>query len=201
MPEFIIVAGPNGAGKSSFSKLLSAPGAMIFDADAIKAVKEKQYPDLPDESIGMMIDAAYWETEETTIEAKKDLTVETKLRDDFLITRALHFIRNGYNLTLMFMLLPAVILSMDRVNARVESGGHFVDIESIKYNFEQSIKMLRLHFNIFDSLFLFDSSQNSSVSIPNALLIIKNNIISFVDANAPAWAVPLIDEIVQATKI
>ena len=80
MPDFTVIAGPNGAGKSSFSKLLSAPGSLIFDADIVKAVKEKEYPDLPDESIAMMIDSAYWEAEEIALEERKDLTVETNLR-------------------------------------------------------------------------------------------------------------------------
>jgi predicted ABC-type ATPase len=40
MPDFTIIAGPNGAGKSSFSKLLSDPDSLIFDADIVKAIKK-----------------------------------------------------------------------------------------------------------------------------------------------------------------
>lgn len=197
MPDFTIIAGPNGAGKSSFSKLLSAPGSIIFDADVVKTVKEKEYPDLPDESIGMMIDSAYWEAEGIAIEEKKDLTVETNLRNDFLIKRSTHFRDKGYTINLIFMLLPDVKVSMDRVNVRVDQKGHFVDVESIKYNFEHSLKTLKQHFDKFDSLYLFDSSLNSDLVIPNTLLILKNNNISFVHPNAPIWAKPLLDEIIQ----
>lgn len=75
MPDFTIIAGPNGAGKSTFSRQLSTPGSLIFDADKVKTIREKQYPDVPIESIEIMIDSAYWEAEEIAIEEKKDLTV------------------------------------------------------------------------------------------------------------------------------
>ena len=45
MPGYTVIAGPNGAGKSTFSTVLSSSGALIFDADKVKAIKEKQYPD------------------------------------------------------------------------------------------------------------------------------------------------------------
>ena len=95
------------------------------------------------------------------------------------------------------MLLPDVEVSMDRVNKRVDQKGHFVDVESIKYNFEYSLKTFRQHFDKFDSLYLFDSSLNSEIAIPDALLILKNNIISFIHPNAPIWAKPMLDEITQ----
>ena len=98
------------------------------------------------------------------------------------------------------MLLPDVETSVDRVNLRVSEKGHFVDIESVKYNFEYSLKMLKQHFKKFDSLILFDSSlvNNPFIpNIPNTLLIVKNNHISFIEPNAPTWAKPVLDEIVQ----
>jgi hypothetical protein len=57
--------------------------------------------------------------------------------------------------------------------------------------------MLKQHFKKFDSLFLFDSSLNNNLSIPNVLLIFKKNNISFIDPNAPLWAKPIIDELQQ----
>jgi len=57
MPDYTVIAGPNGAGKSTYSNILSSSDAIIFDADKVKAVREKQYPDVPAESIEMMIDS------------------------------------------------------------------------------------------------------------------------------------------------
>src|ERR1700761_4440813 len=102
MPEYTVIAGPNGAGKSTLSAVLSKDNAIIFDADKVKAEKEKLYPDVPSESIAMMITSAYWDTEDTTTEKNLDLTVETNLRDDFLINRLEFFKRRGYTTTLIY---------------------------------------------------------------------------------------------------
>ena len=197
MPDFTIITGPNGAGKSSFSQLLSEHGTFIFDADKVKAIKERQYPDVPAKSIEMMITSAYWEAEDNAIGQNKNLTVESNLRDDFLIKRPDRFKDKGYKVNLIFMLLPDVETSYDRVNLRTYQKGHFVDIESIKYNFEYSLKMLIQHFNKFDLLRLFDSSQGDKIILPKTLLKLDNNTISFIDSNAPLWATPVLDEITQ----
>jgi len=76
MPDYTIIAGPKGTGKSTFSAILSSADALIFDADKVKAIKEKEYPDLPDESIEITITSAYWEAEDIAVAEKKDLTVE-----------------------------------------------------------------------------------------------------------------------------
>jgi predicted ABC-type ATPase len=197
MPDFTIVAGPNGAGKSTFSKRLSNSGALIFDADIIKLIREKQYPDLPIESIEMMIDSVYWEAEEVAIKEKKDFTVETNLRNDFLVKRAAHFRNKGYTINLVFMLLPDIQSSIDRVNSRVDQKGHYVDVETIKYNFEYSLENLKQYFGLFDNLFLIDSALTDNLSIPNPLLKLKNNKIHFIEPSPPKWAKPIIDDIIQ----
>jgi predicted ABC-type ATPase len=201
MPDFTVIAGPNGAGKSSFSQLLSEPGAFIFDADKVKAIKENQYPDVPVESIEMMITSAYWEAEDNAIEQNRSLTVESNLRNDFLINRLSRFKDKGYKVNLIFMLLPDVETSYERVDLRVYQKGHFVDIESIKYNFEHSLKMLKQHFGKFDLLQLFDSSLSYKVTLPRTLLILKNNNITFTDPNPPLWAKPILDEITHKLTI
>jgi len=200
VPDYTIIAGPNGAGKSTFSTILSSSDALVFDADKIKAIKEKQYPDVPDESLEMMITSAYWEVEDIAVEHRKDLTVETNLRNDFLINRLSFFKSKGYTTNLVYMLLPDIQTSADRVTLRMARKGHFVDLESIKYNFENGLRMLKKHFNDFDNLTIFASSLVTGQSIPTLLLSVNNNRISFIDPNAPSWAKPHIDHIIQKLK-
>lgn len=197
MPDYTVVAGPNGAGKSTYSSRLSSLVALIFDADKVKAVREQQYPDVPAESIEMMIDAAYWEAEEIAVEKKKDLTVETNLRDDFLIKRAVAFKDKGYTTNLIFMLLPDIEASEERVNIRVAQNGHFINAASIKYNFEYGLTNLARYFNKFDNVTIVDSSLNADVVAPKMLLKLNNSKISFIEPDAPLWAKPILDEIVQ----
>lgn len=127
MPDYTIVAGPNGAGKSSFSNRMSETDALLFDADKVKASKQAQWPDIPIESIEMMITTEYWNLEDQAVDKNKSLTVESNLRDDFLIKRLSFFKARKYSTNLIFMLLPSVKDSSDRVNLRVAEKGHFVD--------------------------------------------------------------------------
>ena len=197
MPDYTIIAGPNGAGKSTFSAILSSADALVFDADKVKAIKEKEYPDLPDESIEMMITSAYWEAEDIAIAEKKDLTVETNLRNEFLINRLSFFKSKGYTTNLIYMLLPDVATSTERVALRIAQKGHFIDSGSIKYNFEQGLVMLKKHFNMFDTLEITESSLNNDLAFPKRLLMLKNNNVHFIEPNAPIWGKPILDEIVQ----
>lgn len=185
MPDFTIIAGPNGAGKSTYSTILSSSDALLFDADKVKTIRAKQYPDVPAESIEMMIDSAYWEVEENAIEGEKDLTVETNLRDDFLINRAQFFKNKGFTINLIYMLLPDIETSTERVSLRTALKGHFIDPESVKYNFEQGLIMLKKHFSKFDNLEILDTSLNDSLAFPKRLLVVKNNKINYFDPTPP----------------
>lgn len=142
MQQFTVIAGPNGAGKSTFSARMSKANALIFDPDLEKYKIERQYPDISDEAIEAALTRKYNNFELKAISAKKHLTVETNLRNEFLAERAALFKEIGYQTRLVFMLLPDVASSMDRVNLRVKQKGHFVDVESIRLNFEKSLENL-----------------------------------------------------------
>lgn len=197
MLEYTVVAGPNGAGKSLFSKILSSSGSLIFDADIIKALKEWEYPDLPAESIEMMVTSAYWTMEDEAIESKCSLTVETNLRDDFLIKRLDFFKNRGYTTNLIYMLLPDVETSFERVGLRVIQNGHFIDADSINYNFTQGQHILKNHFKRFDRVQIIESYFNGQVSNLQVLLKIQDNYIEFINPKIPLWAKPIIDELLQ----
>ena len=201
MPHYTIIAGPNGSGKSTFSKKISLSGALIFDADKVKASKESQYPDLPADSIGMMVTSEYWAVEDLAIEKNKSLTVETNLRDDFLIDRLSYFKSRKYTLNLIFMLLPNIKTSMERVDLRINQKGHFVDADSISYNFEYSLKTLKQHYQKFDSVLLLNSAFNYKLTIPETLLSLKNNKVHYINTDIPIWAKPIIDDLIQNLNI
>ena len=150
----------------------------------------------------MMIDSAYWEAEEIALQEKRDLTVETNLRDDFLIKRSIFFKEKGYTTNLIYLLLPDVGTSIERVGLRVKQKGHFIDENSIRYNFEQGLTILKQHFNKFDNMNVFNSPLNvNDDPAVITFLTIKNNTINFLDSNAPLWAKTILDELVQKLAI
>jgi predicted ABC-type ATPase len=99
------------------------------------------------------------------------------------------------------MLLPGINESIERVNSRVGQKGHFVDFESIKYNFENSLEMLKNHHTKFDNVQVINSFFQETDSKLQLLLTINGNKISYINENIPSWARPTIDELVQNLSI
>lgn len=198
MLQFTVIAGPNGAGKSTFSTRMSRTGALVFDPDFHKKNIETQYPDISEEAVESAVSRKYDNFEMQAIGAQKNLTVETNLRNEFLIERAAFFSGAGYDTRLVFMLLPDVESSMDRVNLRVKQKGHFVDAESIRYNFSKSMENLFKAVTGFDKVILVCAAANYGIkSQPELLLAMKQGSIITESANIPEWAAPIVNQVVK----
>ncbi|MBS1527596.1 MAG: zeta toxin family protein [Bacteroidetes bacterium] len=197
MPEFLVIAGPNGAGKSSFSRNLSSPGAIIFDPDKEKKIIENNYPDISDEAIQDELTRVYGHFEMRALGKQLDLTVESNLRNEFVAERAKLFKENGYHTSLIFAALPNLKASIDRVQLRVDQKGHFVDAESIRYNYSASLENLKKVAPIFDNFMLLDTSPafDESPALPSILTIYKNGLEVRRESNSPKWAIPLLTEL------
>jgi len=194
-PQLLIVAGPNGAGKSTFSKDLSAAGAFIFDADKETAKIEALYPGLPSESISYAVEQYFQDCIAQALNNKTDFTVETNLRDAGLMNIVNRFKENDYVASIVYMGLGDVKQSMDRVNARVKGGGHFVDTGSILYNYAEGLKNFEYLAGRFDNLEFIDASGN--LYELKSLLSVQNREVVFVSNDLPEWANPAISSTVK----
>jgi predicted ABC-type ATPase len=191
MPEFLIIAGPNGAGKSSFSQLLSKKDAIIFDPDKEKLTIERQYPDINDDAVEEELTRVYNNFELRAAGSQLNFTVETNLRNNFLAERAKIFRDNGYETNLIFLNLPFISDSIDRVDLRVKEKGHFVSIESIRYNFEHSFQNFKKVAPQFDKVMLMDGGiGNSRNNTPVVLAVYnKGELIRQQDSPSPENAI------------
>jgi predicted ABC-type ATPase len=61
---------------------------------------------------------------------------------------------------MIYLVLNGISQSIDRVAKRVSNGGHFVDNESIRFNYNEGLKNLNYFANRFDNLEILDSSGN-----------------------------------------
>ena len=198
MPQFLVVAGPNGAGKSTFSARFSRPGALVFDPDEQKYKIEKQYPDISLEALESEVTRKYNIFEAKALASHLHLTVESNLRNDFLSERAEFFHQNGYETRMIYMLLPDVKTSMDRVNLRVKQKGHFVDAESIRTNFEKGLENLIKTATCFDQLMILSAANTAfEKTQPQLLLTVKNGTITQKSEKIPLWCVAAINNIEQ----
>lgn len=186
-PQLLIIAGPNGAGKSTFSKDMSRPGAFIFDTDKEIAKIEARFPGLPFESISYTVDQYFLDKVDDALNSRTDFTLETNFRDaGFIMDTVSRFKGKGYSVDLIYMGLSSIELSMERVAARVQAGGHDVDAASIRYNYEEGLKNLAYFAGRFYNVEFIDASGGSYRL--KSLLSVQNRELVFVTENRPMWA-------------
>lgn len=199
--QFTVIAGPNGAGKSTLSVRMSRRDAIIFDPDKEKLAIERNYPDISDEAIESAVTRKYEQFELQAIATRKSFTVETNLRNEFLAERAALFREGGYLTRLVFMMLPDVESSMDRVNLRVKQKGHFVDHASIRYNFGASLDNLLKVADRFDQVMLVcAASEFGIIASPERLLVTQGTEVVHINTEAPEWAYSVMNEVINIIR-
>lgn len=191
-PRLTIIAGPNGAGKSSISKFISPPDALIFDPDREYKRIELKYPDLPAESIAYATNAYFLDQVDFVLMNKRSFTIETNFRDPALMDTVSRFQQAGYITGMVYMLLPTIAQSIERVRNRVREGGHYVDEHSIRYNFAEGKKNLSYFADRFDFLELVDAS--GAPEKTKSLLRIHYKTLVYELKNTPEWSSGIYDE-------
>lgn len=205
MPEFTIVAGPNGAGKSSFSHLYADIGTIIYDPDKFSAFLQKKFAtvNLPQQTIDEHVSAEYERLETDALATNQSLLVETNLRTDYLIQRGLHLRKHGYLINFIFVALKDITVSTERVNARVEDKGHWVNPEALEQNFIHGLKNFKDHVNTFDRVMIITpdiKKIDTDFHIPTPLLTINLGTITLHEEYDEPWANELVSEIISLIK-
>lgn len=157
-PQLLIVAGPIGAGNSTYSKDISQPRAIIFDADQERTASKRQFPDLPEQSIAFAVEQVFLDQVELALKRRSDLTMETNFRDHGLMAIVSQFQQEGYTASLIYLGIASIEQSIDRVQHRVSQGGHFVDNHSIRYNYTEGLRNLAFFAYRFDAVRVIDTS-------------------------------------------
>ena len=68
----------------------------------------------------------------------------------------------GYAISLIYLRLPSVTVSVDRVRRRVEAGGHGIPEETIRRRFDKSSAYLEnIYKSIVDKWYIWDSREGS----------------------------------------
>lgn len=194
-PQLLIIAGPNGAGKSTYSKDISQPGAIIFDADKERAAFRRQFPDLPEQSIAFAVEQVFLDQVELALKRRSDLTIETNFRDHALMATVSQFQQQGYKASLIYLGLTSIEQSIDRVQRRVSQGGHFVDNHSIRYNYTEGLRNLAFFAARFDAVRVIDTS-GDYLSLRTVYQSVGREII-FLSEQVPNWAADTLSVIIS----
>lgn len=159
MPEIIIVAGPNGAGKTSFANEY-LPGAQkglaYVNADEIAQVLSGQ--GLTGSALDFAAARELLVRLDRLVERRQELMLETTLATLSYAVRIPMWRQVGYRVSLIYLQLPSVEASIDRVRRRVLAGGHSIPVSVIRRRFVRSLEYLeRIYKPIVDDWSVWDS--------------------------------------------
>ena len=169
MPNIYIIAGCNGAGKTTASYTVLpevlhcaefinadniAKGLSPFNVEGVAIEAARIMLTRMRELIAQQIDFAF----ETTLASKSYISLLKQAK------------QNGYQVHLVFFWLNSIELAKERVQQRVQNGGHNIPSDVIERRYNAGIKNLKeLYITFVDSWRIYDNSDNKHQLIAEGL--------------------------------
>ena len=160
-PTFWIFAGPNGSGKTSVYERAAfrelGGSVWIINPDRLAArIRDVEALPLLDANLQAVRRIQVWLA--ASIDAHQTVGVETvlstpKYRDLVLAAKERHF-----EICVIYILLRAVALHIERVRLRVAKGGHDVPTDKIVARRRRSLEQLPWFLDAADRAWLYDNS-------------------------------------------
>ena len=147
-PMVLVFAGPNGSGKSTVTEYFEIPGKYTNADDVVLS------SGISNEEAAVLVDKSRYDS----IKRKEDFTFETVLSSNYKLDLLNEAKAAGYFIKCVFLLTKSPLINVTRVEARVASGGHDVDSETIKRRYYKSINNLKELVKICDVLHVYDNT-------------------------------------------
>lgn len=182
-PTMIVLAGPNGAGKSTLYETRVAPGftGPFINADII------QRDELRDPSPAASYEAANIASSRRAdhLAQGRDFVTETVFSHPSKLELIDEARTRGFTVIVMHVGVDTPDLSVARVGARVEEGGHIVPEDKIRSRYARGAPFIRAAVLKADRGMVFD---NSSLNRPpNHCLTFANGRLVFAAPRLPSW--------------
>jgi predicted ABC-type ATPase len=162
MPQVIIVAGPNGAGKTSFANKhfdVPRPGLVYVNADEIARSLDRT--GLSQQEIDIRAGREMLKRIDGLVIARSSFMLETTLASLTYLRKIRQWRETGYVVALIYLRLPNVEMSLERVRRRVARGGHGIPEGVIRQRFAKSIDYLERHYkSAVDEWYIWDSLED-----------------------------------------
>ncbi|MBT52044.1 MAG: hypothetical protein CMF72_01250 [Mameliella sp.] len=160
-PSLVLLAGPNGAGKSTLYQTRVAPSfaGPFINADII------QRDELRDASMSASYTAAKMaqDRRSTMLEAGHSFATETVFSHPSKLAILETARARGYLVVVMHVGVDSADLSVGRVRARTDEGGHNVPEDKIRARYTRSLPLIRTAILQADRGMVFD---NSRLNVP-----------------------------------
>jgi predicted ABC-type ATPase len=157
-PRVCVLAGPNGAGKTTSAAPLVRDrwGIETFvNADVIA----QGLAGFATEAVNVTAGRLMLDRLDALARAREDFAFETTLASRSLLPRLVQMRADGYEVRVVFVSLPAVELSLQRVRQRVLAGGHDVPEATVRRRFARGLANFhRIYRSVADRSWLLDGS-------------------------------------------
>jgi predicted ABC-type ATPase len=181
-PKIIALAGPNGAGKSTVAPVLLRAlfGVVPFvNADVIARGLSAYSP----ESVALAAGRIMLKRMREMTLSRRSFAFETTLSARSYAPWIRRLKEQGYSFHLLFLWLENAELAMQRVQRRIEAGGHAIPEDAILRRYRKGLENFHdLYCPIATSWGIYNNSQNKI----EAIAFGKGREISFLQ-NPPLW--------------
>ncbi|MDX1460440.1 MAG: zeta toxin family protein [Xanthomonadales bacterium] len=198
-PTITVIAGTNGAGKSSIvGGFLRQRGGEYFNPDeAARALRQHQ-PDLDLTSANGLAWTAGRDQLSRAIAEGKDYVFETTLGGNTITRLLAEAADQGHRVVIWYVGLDSPETHINRVEARVQRGGHPIPEDKIRERFDRSRENLITLLPVLHECRVFDNSRTTDIDAgepptPIGLLHVRQGDIfdSVALDQVPEWAKPI----------
>ncbi|MCI7479804.1 MAG: zeta toxin family protein [[Pasteurella] aerogenes] len=175
----IFYCGTNGAGKTTLRGFNKDTVQIVIDSDHIAMQINPENPRLVDSQAGRKAIELF----KFAIKQQISFSMESTLSGNSILQRIKTAKENGFFIRLNYIGVNSVSINIDRVQARVASGGHFIDEETIRNRYDISLQNLTKILPLCDEVFIYDNSSE----VPNLIFhLSENELTQWVD-ELPKW--------------
>jgi predicted ABC-type ATPase len=166
-PKVTLIAGPNGAGKTSFAReylSVEQRGTPFINADEIA----RQMINLSGATRDRAAAKALLQSSASYVERRETFMVETTLASRTYASRIRQWQVSGYVVILIYLRLPSVDVSIERVRQRVLAGGHDIPEIIIRRRFDKSLEYLETIYKLLVDEWYVWNSLNGTFELQQA---------------------------------
>ncbi|WGE31919.1 zeta toxin family protein [Actinobacillus genomosp. 2] len=175
----IFYCGTNGAGKTTLRGFNKDTVQIVIDSDHIAMQISPENPRAVDSQAGRKAIELF----KFAISQQISFSMESTLSGNSILQRIKTAKENGFFVRLNYVGVDGVSINIKRVKARVASGGHFIDEETIRNRYNISLQNLTKIVPLCDEVFIYDNSGEA----PNLVFhLSENELTQWVD-ELPKW--------------
>jgi predicted ABC-type ATPase len=177
-PSLYVIAGPNGSGKTTFSKKFLPDYVECLEFVNVDLIAKGLSPFTPERA---MLQAGRIMLEQIHSLGNRgvDFGFESTLAGKTYVKLLNELKQKGYSIHLFFLWIKSVKLALERIELRVQQGGHSIPEATVRRRFRRGIlNFFHEYQPIVDSWVIFDNSE----AIPKMIAFKESGKLEILDS-------------------